>query len=222
MAMAVLLAAAVVLRPLRESEIASLARALVETSEAQIENRWREQALGYRELLVAELDPSTGSGRSGELVGTVSISESEGPWRQPGGQAGSVHLFALEVAPALRDRGVGGAIVSGVLEEARRRGRRRVFLEVRVDNPARRLYHRLGFRRVGPAFVNAWWRFLADGTRERAEEAFRGAIAADASYATARCTPARSMPCPSAPRSCFTASCRCPMISGCSRPTHSR
>jgi len=168
--MAVLLAAAVVLRPLRESEIASLARALVETSEAQIENRWREQALGYRELLVAELDPSTGSGRSGELVGTVSISESEGPWRQPGGQAGSLHLFALEVAPALRDRGVGGAIVSGVLEEARRRGRRRVFLEVRVDNPARRLYYRLGFRRVGPAFVNAWWRFLADGARERVEE----------------------------------------------------
>src|SRR3989304_5638575 len=57
-AMAVLLAAAVVLRPLRESEIPALARALVETSEAQIENRWREQALGYRELLVAELDPS--------------------------------------------------------------------------------------------------------------------------------------------------------------------
>ena len=160
--MAVLLAAAVVLRPLRESEIASLARALVETSEAQIENRWREQALGYRELLATEVE--------GELVGTVSISESEGPWRQPGGQAGSVHLFALEVAPALRDRGVGGAIVSGVLEEARRRGRRRVFLEVRVDNPARRLYYRLGFRRVGPAFVNAWWRFLADGARERVEE----------------------------------------------------
>ena len=140
-----------------------LARAVRDsTTVGQVENRWREQELGYREVLVAAV--------AGELVGTVSISESEGPWRQPGGQAGSVHLFALEVAPALRDRGVGGAIVSGVLEEARRRGRRRVFLEVRVDNPARRLYHRLGFRRVGPAFVNAWWRFLADGTRERVEE----------------------------------------------------
>src|SRR3972149_4443832 len=160
--MEVLLAEALLLRPLSESEIPALARGLVETSEAQVANRWREQELGYRELLVAELD--------GQLVGTVSISESEGPWRQPGGQAGSLHLFALEVAPALRDRGVGGAIVSGVLEEARRRGRRRVFLEVRVDNPARRLYHRLGFRRVGPAFVNAWWRFLADGARERVEE----------------------------------------------------
>src|SRR3972149_6980491 len=127
--MEVLLAEALLLRPLSESEIPALARGLVETSEAQVANRWREQELGYRELLVAELD--------GQLVGTVSISEPEGPWRQPGGQAGSLHLFALEVAPALRDRGVGGAIVSGVLEEARRRGRRRVFLEVRVDNPAR-------------------------------------------------------------------------------------
>ena len=145
----------VTLRRLGFSEIGELAGALVETSEAQIANRWREQALGYRELLAAEL--------KGALVGTVSISESESPPR-------SLHLFALEVAPAWRDRGVGGAIVRWVVDEARRRGRRRVYLEVRIDNPARRLYHRLGFRRVGSDFVNAWWRFGADGTRERVEE----------------------------------------------------
>src|SRR3990170_1746355 len=145
----------VTLRPLRFVEVAELARALVETSEAQIANRWREQALGYRELLAAEL--------KGALVGTGRISESESPPR-------SLHLFALEVAPAWRDRGVGGAIVRWVVDEARRRGRRRVYLEVRIDNPARRLYHRLGFRRVGSAFVNAWWRFAPDGTRERVEE----------------------------------------------------
>jgi hypothetical protein len=57
-----------------------------------------------------------------------------------------------------------------VLDEARRRGKRRVFLEVRVDNPARRLYQRLGFRRVGPEFINAWWQFNDDGTQDRIEE----------------------------------------------------
>lgn len=148
-------------RPLRREEIGALARVLVETSEAQIANRWREQELGYREVLVAEVRPAAGG--SGELAGTVSISESETPPR-------SLHLFALEVAPAWRRRGVGGAVLRWVLEEARRRGRRRVYLEVRVDNPARRLYHRLGFRRVGGPFVNAWWRFGPDGSRERVEE----------------------------------------------------
>jgi ribosomal protein S18 acetylase RimI-like enzyme len=145
--------AVITLRPLRQGEIPRLAWAIPEVGEAQIANRWREQALGYRELLVAE--------SGDEIVGTVSLA-----------QAGkSLHLFALEVAPALRGRGLGGEIVSWVVEEARRRGLRRVYLEVRCDNPARRLYHRLGFRRVGGEFVNAWWRFNDDGTRERVEEA---------------------------------------------------
>jgi ribosomal protein S18 acetylase RimI-like enzyme len=142
-------------RAVRREELPALACALVETSEAQLENRWQEQELGYRELLVADVD--------GEMVGTVSINDRHA-------RPGSLHLFALEVAPAMRGRGIGGAIVTYVLEEARRRGHRRVYLEVRSDNRARRLYHRLGFRRVGPGFVNAWWRFNDDGTRERVEE----------------------------------------------------
>src|SRR4051794_31323148 len=142
----------VVVRPVRRDELPALAEALVETSEAQLNNRWREQELGYRELLVAE--------RNGEYVGTVSIGESESP-------ATSLHLFALEVAPEVRGQGIGGAIVNYVVEEARRRARVAVYLEVRVDNPARRLYHRLGFRRIGADFVNTWWRFRPDGTRDR-------------------------------------------------------
>jgi ribosomal protein S18 acetylase RimI-like enzyme len=81
-----------------------------------------------------------------------------------------VHLFALEVAQAWRNRGVGSEVVRWVVDEARRRGQRRVYLEVRLDNPARRLYHRLGFRRVGEPFINAWWRFQDDGSQERVEE----------------------------------------------------
>ena len=145
----------VVVRPVRREELPALAEALVETSEAQLENRWREQELGYRELLVAE--------QHGAYVGTVSIGESESP-------PASLHLFALEVAPERRGQGIGGSIVSYVVDEARRRKRRAVYLEVRVDNPARRLYHRLGFRRTGGDFVNTWWRFKSDGTRDRVDE----------------------------------------------------
>jgi ribosomal protein S18 acetylase RimI-like enzyme len=145
----------IVLRPLKRHEIQSLAAMNPETSEAHLANRWREQALGYRELLAALKD--------GELVGTVSIAASERP-------SDSLHLFAFEVVLAKRNQGIGAAILREVLEDARRRGLRRVYLEVRVDNPARRLYHRLGFRRVGDAFVNAWWRYLDDGSQERVEE----------------------------------------------------
>jgi ribosomal protein S18 acetylase RimI-like enzyme len=147
--------AALRLRPLHAEEIAPLAAGIEETSEPQLRNRWHEQQLGYRELLLAELD--------GRPVGTVSIAEAESPRR-------SLHLFALEVVNQERNRGIGATIIRQVIEEARRRGRERVFLEVRVDNPARRLYQRLGFRRVGPSFLNAWWEFLPDGSRKRVEE----------------------------------------------------
>jgi ribosomal protein S18 acetylase RimI-like enzyme len=145
----------VTVRPVRREELSALAEALVETSAAQLENRWREQELGYRELLVAE--------QGGDYVGTVSIGESESP-------PTSLHLFALEVAPERRGQGIGGSIVRYVVDEARRRKRESVYLEVRVDNPARRLYQRLGFRRVGADFVNTWWRFRSDGTRDRVDE----------------------------------------------------
>jgi len=148
-------APSVTLRLLRRDEIRPLAAALADVSAEQLENRWREQELGYRELFVAE--------QTGDLVGTVSLGETAGRLR-------SLHLFALEVAAALRGRGIGGEIVRLVVEEAQRRRCSRVHLEVRIDNPARRLYHRLGFRRVGGSFINAWWLFGPDGARERVEE----------------------------------------------------
>ncbi len=142
-------------RPLRHHEMRPLAEAIEETSEAQIANRWREQDSGYRELLGVEVE--------GVLVGTVSIREVRDVHR-------SLHLFALEVATELRGRGIGAAIVNFVIEEARLRDCDRVTLEVYVENPARRLYHRLGFRRVGGAFLNSWLRFNDDGSRDRQEE----------------------------------------------------
>jgi ribosomal protein S18 acetylase RimI-like enzyme len=142
------------IRPLRREDIAELAEAVAEeASLAQIEARWREQELGYREILVAEVE--------GRVVGTVSMYESA---------PGTMHLFALEVGAEWRNRGIGRALVERVIEEARRRGLGRVYLEVRVDNRARRLYHRVGFRRVGQPFMNGWWRYDDWGGRERVEE----------------------------------------------------
>ena len=153
--MTTLAAPAVTVRRLQLAEIEELAETIPEITDAQLANRWREQSMGYRELLVAE--------RDGKLVGTVSISESTRPPE-------SLHLFALEVSAARRGEGIGAEIVCWVVDEARRRGLKRVYLEVRTDNPARRLYHRLGFRRVGPAFTNSWWFFHPDGSQTRVDE----------------------------------------------------
>lgn len=141
---------------MRFEEIPALAAVVWDgTSLAQIESRWREKELGYREMLVAELD--------GRLVGTVSI-------HQPQDDPKSLHLFAFDVGPEWRNKGIGRAMVEHVLEEGRRRGVRRVYLEVRTDNPARRLYQRAGFRRVGGMFINRWWKYGDEGGRERIEE----------------------------------------------------
>jgi ribosomal protein S18 acetylase RimI-like enzyme len=141
-------------RPLKPEEIPELAEAIWDsTSKSQIEARWREQEVGYREIFVAEVD--------GRIVGTVSSHSPDGR---------GLHLFALDVGPEWRNRGVGRALVEHVVDEARRRRLGSVFLEVRVDNPARRLYHRLGFRRVGQPFANGWWRYDDEGGRERVEE----------------------------------------------------
>jgi GNAT superfamily N-acetyltransferase len=57
----------------------------------------------------------------------------------------------LFTAPEARGRGVGGALIQYVYEEAARAGSRRVYWNTHEDNPARKLYDRIaklsGFRR---------------------------------------------------------------------------
>jgi ribosomal protein S18 acetylase RimI-like enzyme len=65
---------------------------------------------------------------------------------------GTHHLVAMWVAPTARGRGVGAALTQAVIDWARERGARRVILGVAQDNdPARRLYERLGFALTGKA-----------------------------------------------------------------------
>ena len=59
-------------------------------------------------------------------------------------------LANVAVAPRLRGRGLGAHLLSRVLEVARERGIRTVFLEVRATNrQALELYRRFGFTDVG-------------------------------------------------------------------------
>jgi len=65
-----------------------------------------------------------------------------------GGGEGDIQTIA--VAPHARRRGVGRTLVLALLAEARDRGAREVFLEVRADNPgAQSLYRELGFEEIG-------------------------------------------------------------------------
>ena len=59
-------------------------------------------------------------------------------------------ILSIGVAPEARRSGIGRRLLEAALAEARRRGTASVVLEVAADNsPARRLYRRLGFVRVG-------------------------------------------------------------------------
>lgn len=58
-------------------------------------------------------------------------------------------IAGIGISPSHRGKGVGEELVRGVLAEARERGLREVWLEVLVQNePAIRLYEKLGFARV--------------------------------------------------------------------------
>jgi ribosomal-protein-alanine N-acetyltransferase len=57
-----------------------------------------------------------------------------------------IHINNVAVRPQFRGRGIGTALMHHVLAESRQLGAKRATLEVRASNdPARRLYERLGF-----------------------------------------------------------------------------
>jgi ribosomal-protein-alanine acetyltransferase len=64
--------------------------------------------------------------------------------------AGEGDIQTIAVAPHARRRGLGRALMLALIGEARNRGAREVFLEVRADNPgAQTLYRALGFEEIG-------------------------------------------------------------------------
>jgi ribosomal-protein-alanine N-acetyltransferase len=63
--------------------------------------------------------------------------------------ADEAELLLLATRPAARGRGIGGALLRAVIEEARDRGASTLHLEVRAGNEAIQLYAREGFAKVG-------------------------------------------------------------------------
>lgn len=58
-------------------------------------------------------------------------------------------IQTIGVLPAFEGQGIGRAMLTELLDEARRRGADNVMLEVRADNPrAQQLYTRFGFRQI--------------------------------------------------------------------------
>ena len=58
-------------------------------------------------------------------------------------------IQTIGVLPEYEGQGIGTAMLTSMLDEARRRGAVETLLEVREDNPrARRLYERFGFERI--------------------------------------------------------------------------
>ena len=111
-----------------------------EEKEAFLRQQYDAQTIHYRghypnaESLVIELD--------GEPIGRLYVD------RAP------VELRLMDIAllPEHRGRGIGGAIVGGLIDEARAAGLP-VTLHVEAHNPARHLYERLGFVVVEPGAV---------------------------------------------------------------------
>jgi [ribosomal protein S18]-alanine N-acetyltransferase len=59
-------------------------------------------------------------------------------------------IQTIAVAKAARRNGLGRSLIDALVTEAKSRGTREVFLEVRADNPdARRLYTSIGFAPIG-------------------------------------------------------------------------
>jgi ribosomal protein S18 acetylase RimI-like enzyme len=59
--------------------------------------------------------------------------------------------LSIAVVPARRGSGIGLALLTATLDAARLGSHRAVSLSVEADNPAQRLYERVGFKRVGQA-----------------------------------------------------------------------
>lgn len=59
-----------------------------------------------------------------------------------------IRIIDIALLPQYRGRGIGGELLTGILREARERGRI-VSIHVERQNPALRLYQRLGFQLAG-------------------------------------------------------------------------
>ena len=65
--------------------------------------------------------------------------------------------FSISIRKPFRSQGIGGAMMRAMLDELRAGGYTRASLSVQKENPALRLYERMGFRIVGDGFDETEW-----------------------------------------------------------------
>lgn len=149
---------AIRVRRVREEDIEGLVHSLGPcVGAAQVKQRFRESQLGYRTMLVAELD--------GSAVGTVSLGGNRFQ------RLKSLRMFALDVGPKYRGRGIGAALTRAVETIAVDMGLNEVNLEVSVENEdSIRLYERLRFHRLPKRVMDRWERLHDDGSAATVEE----------------------------------------------------
>ena len=95
--------------------------------------------------LVAEVD--------GQVVGACWVRTTD----EYGHIDGETPSFSISLLKPYRGRGMGGALLEGMLSELREAGYVRASLSVQKENPALRLYERMGFRIVGDGADQSEW-----------------------------------------------------------------
>lgn len=59
-----------------------------------------------------------------------------------------IRIMDIALLPAFRNKGIGSTLINNLLQQAQEKGKR-VTIHVEFNNPAQRLYHRLGFSKIG-------------------------------------------------------------------------
>jgi ribosomal-protein-alanine N-acetyltransferase len=68
-----------------------------------------------------------------------------------------LYIIKLTTSPIHRKKGVASCLLGLAVLWAKRRNGKRVILDVDIENiPARNLYKRFGFRKIGPSGKKAW------------------------------------------------------------------
>ena len=89
------------------------------------------------------------------VIAEIPVSQDDGSVGIPIGFAMSrrvgdeEELLLIAVTPEWRHIGAGSALLAQVLQNAKMAGVRRIFLEMRSNNPASNLYHKFSFKQVG-------------------------------------------------------------------------
>lgn len=108
----------------------------------QYELQTRSYALQFPEAVTQVIN------HGGNRIGRIITSKSN-----------SIHLIDISLLNAYRNKGIGTAVITGLLEEAAAAGLP-VKLSVLEHNQAKRLYERLGFKAIGGAspYISMTWR----------------------------------------------------------------